>query len=250
MPGWMHAPELPLKAVVTVCGRRSSRFGTSRFLRPMPTCSSRTRCGGQAVGPVTVNADVGGGRPQASRRLRRAAAADRDPRSRGGQPVERTEHTTASSAASPGGGLGRGHARLCQEAEQVISQHRRRRLSHAEGETIGEGVPTSFPAKLTKLLHARWQAGAAPLTIFRTELVPDNGAVLRHAIAMPAAPACRSRSSAGSRRPASSQTASSTGSCRARSSRLGGRRAYALWAIRAPGRACRAVVPSGGAHRR
>ena len=50
---------------------------------------------------------------------------------------------------------------------------------------IGEGVPESFPAKLTRLLHARWQAGGAQLTLFPTELVPNNGVVLRgHVVAV------------------------------------------------------------------
>lgn len=37
----------------------------------------------------------------------------------------------------------------------------------------------SYPAKLFHLLKARHAAGRPPLTIFPTELVPDNGAVLR-----------------------------------------------------------------------
>lgn len=37
----------------------------------------------------------------------------------------------------------------------------------------------SYPAKLFHLLAARWRAGRAPLTIYPTELVPENGRVLR-----------------------------------------------------------------------
>lgn len=39
--------------------------------------------------------------------------------------------------------------------------------------------PVSFPAKLVVLLHARYQAGAAPLTLLPCELVVSNGDVLR-----------------------------------------------------------------------
>ena len=42
-----------------------------------------------------------------------------------------------------------------------------------------DGVPRAFPAKLAKLLHARFRAGAAPLTIFPCELIEQNGDRLR-----------------------------------------------------------------------
>ena len=41
------------------------------------------------------------------------------------------------------------------------------------------GPPKSFPAKLAKLLLARWRAGARPITLFPCELTPANGEVLR-----------------------------------------------------------------------
>ena len=41
------------------------------------------------------------------------------------------------------------------------------------------GPPRSFPAKLAKLLLARWRAGAEPITLFPCELTPANGKVLR-----------------------------------------------------------------------
>ncbi|WP_308922615.1 mannitol dehydrogenase family protein [Janthinobacterium sp. J1-1] len=43
----------------------------------------------------------------------------------------------------------------------------------------GEVAPHSFPAKLLVLLHGRYLAGAAPITIYPCELVVDNGTVLR-----------------------------------------------------------------------
>jgi tagaturonate reductase len=41
------------------------------------------------------------------------------------------------------------------------------------------GPPRSFPAKLAKLLLARFSAGAEPITLFPCELTPGNGQVLR-----------------------------------------------------------------------
>lgn len=46
----------------------------------------------------------------------------------------------------------------------------------------GDVAPQSFPAKLLVLLHGRYVAGAAPITIYPCELVVDNGTVLRELI--------------------------------------------------------------------
>lgn len=43
-------------------------------------------------------------------------------------------------------------------------------------------VPGGFIPKLLALLHARWQAGGAPLTLLPCELVQRNGEVLRKAV--------------------------------------------------------------------
>ena len=50
----------------------------------------------------------------------------------------------------------------------------------AEAVIAAGEVPRSFPAKLTALLHARWQARPdAPLSLFPCELIHNNGAALR-----------------------------------------------------------------------
>lgn len=46
----------------------------------------------------------------------------------------------------------------------------------------GDVAPHSFPAKLLVLLHGRYLAGEAPITIYPCELVVDNGTVLRELI--------------------------------------------------------------------
>jgi tagaturonate reductase len=47
----------------------------------------------------------------------------------------------------------------------------------------GTRVPRGFAAKLVVLLRARFEAGAAPLTLFPCELVPSNGDTLRGLVA-------------------------------------------------------------------
>jgi tagaturonate reductase len=47
----------------------------------------------------------------------------------------------------------------------------------------GDRIPRSFPAKLVKLLHARWRHRAVPVTLFPCELIARNGEVLRGVVA-------------------------------------------------------------------
>lgn len=48
---------------------------------------------------------------------------------------------------------------------------------------IGEIAPRSFPAMLLALLHRRWRAGGAPVTLLPCELLRRNGDVLKGIIA-------------------------------------------------------------------
>jgi tagaturonate reductase len=48
-----------------------------------------------------------------------------------------------------------------------------------EDETYPRDVPVSFPGKLTKLLHHRFERNGDPLTILPAELITNNGDVLR-----------------------------------------------------------------------
>ncbi len=158
------------------------QFGTSRFLQAHADLFiSDAMRAGQPVGPVTVVQTSG-----AADRVGRLAAFDGRPLPiviRGlenGEPVERTEETICLvrglSTATDWAEIER---IFTHEAEQVISNTGDGGYRMPENETIGEDAPVSFPAKLTKLLHARWRGGGAPLTLFPTELIPDNGAVLR-----------------------------------------------------------------------
>ena len=139
------------------------QFGTSRFLQAQADLFiSDAMRAGQAVGPVTVVQTSG-----SADRAGRLAAFDGRPLPiviRGlenGEPVERTEHTTCLvrglSTASDWVEIER---IVVEEAEQIISNTGDGGYRMADGETIGEGVPASFRAKLTTLLAARWRADA------------------------------------------------------------------------------------------
>lgn len=158
------------------------QFGTSRFLQAhVDLFVSDAMREGQEVGPIAVVQTSG-----AAERARRLAAFDGRPIPivvRGledGQPVERTEYTTAIvrgiSAVSDWSEVERV---VVAEARYIVSNTGDGGWRMADDDALGEGVPTSFPAKLTKLLHARWQRSGAPLTLFPCELIPNNGVVLR-----------------------------------------------------------------------
>lgn len=158
------------------------QFGTSRFLQAHADLFiSDAMREGQNVGPITVVQTTG-----AADRAGRLAAFDGRPIPivvRGleqGQPVERTEHTTSIvrglSTATDWSEVER---IFVDEAEIAISNTGDSGFAMPEGEAIGEGMPTSFPAKLTKLIHARWRKRGQPITLFPCELIPNNGIVLR-----------------------------------------------------------------------
>ena len=65
-----------------------------------------------------------------------------------------------------------------EEARWIVSNTGDRGYELFEGDSA-DGVPRAFPAKLVKLLHARFRAGRAPLTLFPCELIEDNGDKLR-----------------------------------------------------------------------
>jgi len=158
------------------------QFGTSRFLQAHADLFiSDAMREGQSVGPVTVVQTTG-----AADRAGRLAAFDGRPLPiviRGlehGRPVERTEYTTCLvRGLSAAGDWDEIERIVVEEASQIISNTSDSGYRMPDGETLGEGLPASFPAKLTRLLAARWQKSGAPLTLFPTELVPDNGVVLR-----------------------------------------------------------------------
>lgn len=136
---------------------------------------------GQHVGPITVVQTSG-----AAERAGRLKAFDGRPIPiviRGladGKAVERTEHTRSiARGLSTGDAWDEVERIFVDEAKYAVSQVADAGYVREPGDSLDAGVPKSFPAKLTKLLAARWRKTGEPLTLFPCELVPDNGAVLQ-----------------------------------------------------------------------
>ena len=69
--------------------------------------------------------------------------------------------------------------RLFIAARCAVSNTADRGYETDPGDRPDDAPPRSFPAKLAKLLLARFAAGADPITLFPCELTPGNGRVLR-----------------------------------------------------------------------
>ncbi len=156
------------------------QFGTSRFLQAHADLFiSDAMRAGQDLGPVAVVQTSG-----SAARAGRLAAFDGRPLPilvRGmenGETVERTEYTTCLVRGLSAADSWDEVERIFVEADHALSNTGDSGFQMPENETIDDGVPVSFPAKLTKLLAARWRTGGKPLTLFPTELVTNNGVVL------------------------------------------------------------------------
>ena len=99
------------------------------------------------------------------------------------------------------------------EARWIVSNTGDRGYELDEADALAAGVPRAFPAKLAKLLHARFRAGRSPPTLFPCELIEDNGDKLRALVLQSRSDGGSApTSSAGSPRIASGSTRSSTAS--------------------------------------
>ena len=108
------------------------------------------------------------------------------------------------------------------EARWIVSNTGDRGYELDAGDASGRGRSArAFPAKLAKLLHARFRAGRSPPTLFPCELIEDNGDKLRALVLQVARrmAARRRPSRAGSPRIACGSTRWSTASSPSRSSR-------------------------------
>lgn len=169
---------------------RIIQFGTSRFLQAhVDLFAHEARAAGQAVGPIAVvqttrSAARAGrvkafGRPEGYpviiRGIENGAAADRS--------ITVTSIDRGLSAAEDWAELSKLFA---LDADVIVSNTGDTGYEIPDtdrGPALLSGdAPRSFPAILTALLHARWQAGARPLTVLPCELVNHNGRVLRAAV--------------------------------------------------------------------
>lgn len=169
---------------------RIIQFGTSRFLQAhVDLFAHEARAAGQAVGPIAV--------VQTTRSAARAGRVKAFGRPEGypviirgienGAPVDRGVTVTSIdrglSAAEDWAELSTLFAR---DADVIVSNTGDTGYEIPDTDRgpalLSGAAPRSFPAILTALLHARWQAGARPLTVLPCELVNQNGRVLRAAV--------------------------------------------------------------------
>ncbi|MDQ0349236.1 mannitol dehydrogenase family protein [Ancylobacter vacuolatus] len=165
---------------------RIIQFGTSRFLQAHADLFvHEAREAGQDIGPIAIVQASGSGD-----RAGRVAAFGRPEgfpvRLRGivdGTPCEREVQVRSVdrglSAVADWAAI---KALFAGEARLVISNMGdsgyRVAPEEATPALLAGGVPASFPAKLTALLHHRWSAGGGPLTVLPCELINRNGEVL------------------------------------------------------------------------
>jgi len=165
------------------------QFGTSRFLQAHADLFvSEAASFGDALGQITIVQTTGS--VQGAARV----AAFRRPggypvRIRGwqdGAQVDEERRAHAVTQAWQAGSDWRQVRDAAVAARVILSNtgdtgYQLDESDHA-GMLDGDTVPASFPAKLLVLLHDRFLAGAAPLSIFPCELVADNGHVLRQVV--------------------------------------------------------------------
>ena len=158
------------------------QFGASRFLQAhVDLFVSEALPKGEAMGRIAVAGTTGS--PESRRRV--AAFAKGEPYPvlvkglTGGAVVD--ESLEVGSV-----GLGVDAATQWDELERLfiaarcaVSNTADRGYETDPSDRPDAGPPKSFPAKLAKLLLARFSAGAEPITLFPCELTPANGQVLR-----------------------------------------------------------------------
>ena len=164
------------------------QFGTSRFLQAHADLFiSEAMEKGEALGPITVVQTTGSS--ERAERLKGLAVEGGFPvRIRGiedGHPVDRLQQVTsvrrALSASADWPEIERIFVEevslvLCNTADQGYD-------ISGEPRTLPADLPVSFPGKLTVLLHSRFAAGGAGLTILPCELISRNGQALRAIVA-------------------------------------------------------------------
>jgi tagaturonate reductase len=158
------------------------QFGASRFLQAhVDLFVSAALPRGEAMGRIAVAGTTGS--PESRKRIA-SFAAGKPYRvlikglSRGAVVDKRVEVSSVGAgvdAATQWDEL----ERLFLAARCAVSNTADRGYETDPDDQPDAGPPRSFPAKLAKLLLARFSAGAEPMTLFPCELTPTNGKVLR-----------------------------------------------------------------------
>jgi tagaturonate reductase len=162
------------------------QFGTSRFLQAhVDLFVSEALARGEALGRIAVVQTTTS--PDSRRRIE---AFNRLP----GFPVlirgledgrvvdRRVEVSSVARAFDAGSEWDAVEEVFVRQARAVVSNTGDRGYELDPAAGPGDRVPRSFPAKLAKLLHARFRHDARPLDLFPCELVTGNGAVLRRIV--------------------------------------------------------------------
>ncbi len=163
------------------------QFGTSRFLQAhVDLFVSEALERGQALGPITVVQSSG----DAARATRLAALSHPEGfpvRVEGIKEGESVRFQTSVTSVRRTLSTATDWDLLCQivseEAEIILSNTSDAGWKpHAVDGAGAFNQAMSYPAKLTHLLWARYQAGRPGLQVMPTELVPQNGAALRELV--------------------------------------------------------------------
>lgn len=160
------------------------QFGTSRFLQAhVDLFVSEALRQGAAVGPITVVQSSGDPR-RAARLAALSAAEGFEVQVRGvdrGQLIEtRTRVTSVARTLSLPADLERVRDIAVNEARIILSNTADAGFRPREADRLATfDQAMSYPAKLTWLLFQRFRENAATIQVMPTELVPQNGDVLR-----------------------------------------------------------------------
>jgi tagaturonate reductase len=165
---------------------RILQFGTGRLLQAHADLMvSEALERGQALGAIAAVQTTGS--PEAHRRVAALNRGGGYPvRIRGlvdGAPVDREVRVTSVvrglDAAQEWDAI---EALVVDGIEAIVCNTADRGYELDPADRPEHPVPRSFPAKLVKLLHARWRHRARPVGLFPLELVSRNGEVLQRVV--------------------------------------------------------------------
>ena len=158
------------------------QFGASRFLQAhVDLFVSEALPRGEAMGHIAVAGTTGS--PESRRRV--AAFATGKPYRveikglAGGAIVDESVEVKSVGRGVDAATQWDELERLFIAARCAVSNTADRGYETDPADRLDDGPPRSFPAKLAKLLLARFSAGGVPITLFPCELTPANGKVLR-----------------------------------------------------------------------
>lgn len=163
------------------------QFGTSRFLQAHADLFvSEAMKQGAALGRITIVQTTGSS--ERSRRLAALAAPDGFPvhikGKKDGRVIDEVVRVASVRRALSAPAQWQDVEKIfAGEVKLVISNTADKGYDVSqEAAAMPDGVPISFPGKLTKLLSARFRQSGEALTILPAELVPQNGDRLREIV--------------------------------------------------------------------